>query len=66
MINIKVDDKKIDYKKLYNYIKLFVKLNDIKSYKNDIYVKDLLIEIENVFRKYGFVKNLHEMHNLKT
>lgn len=41
MINIKVYDKKIDYKKLYNYIKLFVKLNDIKSYKNDIYVKNL-------------------------
>jgi hypothetical protein len=50
--NIKVDDKKIDYKKdklckkLYNYIKLFVKLNDIKSYKNDLYVKDLLENID--------------------
>ncbi|CAO3657034.1 unnamed protein product [Mucor hiemalis] len=52
-------------KKLYNYIKLFIKLNDIKNCENDMYVKDILVEVEKIFIKYGFVKKLHEMDNSK-
>jgi hypothetical protein len=31
-----------------------------------IYIKDILIKIENVFKNYGFVKDLHEMDIYKT
>lgn len=41
-------------------------MNDIKLYKNSIYIKDILIKIENVFKNYGFVKDLHEMDIYKT
>ena len=60
-----IDDKKFEYKndnllckKLYNYIKLFIRLNSIKNYENNIYVKDLLIEIENVNKEFGICKNI--------
>lgn len=38
------------YVKIYNYIKLFIKLNDIKNGENNIYVKDLLKEIESILK----------------
>ena len=64
VILTEIEDRKLEYKndklckKLYNYIKLFIKLNNIKNYENNIYVKDLLIEIENVFKKFGICKNI--------
>ncbi|KAI8329486.1 hypothetical protein BC941DRAFT_27741 [Chlamydoabsidia padenii] len=62
--NIDKETSKSDYKndelceKLYRYIKLFIKVNNISNCKNNIYVKDILKEIEDIFKNYGMLKKI--------
>ena len=71
--NIKINkiDKKNKYKdnilcqKLYRCIKLFIKSNNIKKCKDNIFVKDILKEIEKIFLKYNVIKNNIEIHKIK-
>jgi ABC-type ATPase with predicted acetyltransferase domain len=41
-------------KQLYKHIIRFIKENDIKNNKDTLNIKTMLIDIENVFKKYGF------------
>lgn len=41
-------------KKLYKHILHFIHENNVKNNKDCLYVKEILIDIEKIFKKYNF------------
>ena len=42
---------------LYKYMRVFIRTYNVNIFDDNIYVKNILKEIENIFKSYGFSKN---------